>query len=387
MDRRFESDEAIAQAMVCVSVTSPVPSKEALDSCAGLWTTIIRTIEGRDLDAHIGLLILKSSRVSADPPLELLSRKLADGSSFDSGLLRSKDVAIMGARLALNIRVSNLDHFGRAVRRELARQPLPPLACIHDDERLLIGAAAGIGKACPVLSSELVRVLRSRPHPNSIRQQCVDLWAESLSIEDRFSTKLAERGFALLRASMTKGATITPEDCVLLCWLAKGLLESEWSPHLDESEVVLEFVDGQAHSLGGLIALLGTVTLVDAAFLLRFQSLPWRAAKKRIRRGDERETDDSIHSAGSVSSRLNYRSSIKRAILAQLIRDPDATDAQVCRALDADGAVDLPKSWQNNPRTRLFFGAYSDSLTRHKVETTISKVRQDWRKQGLPPRR
>jgi len=67
MDRRFDSDEAIAQAMVCVSLTSPVPSKEALDPCAGLWSAIIRTIEGRDLDAHIALLILKSSRVSADP--------------------------------------------------------------------------------------------------------------------------------------------------------------------------------------------------------------------------------------------------------------------------------------------------------------------------------
>ncbi|MGA2902592.1 MAG: hypothetical protein ABSD98_02070 [Candidatus Korobacteraceae bacterium] len=388
MDRGSDSDETFTQAVVRLSVANPAPWKELPDPFAGLWFAIVQAIDGRDLDAHIAMLILRRSGSCVDPTLELLSRKLAAGAALDSGLSRSKDVAIIGARLALNIHVSNLDHFDRAVRRELARQPLPPLACIHDDERLLIGVAAGIGKACPVLSSELVRVLQSRPHANSIRQQCVDLWAESLSCgEERFSTKLAERGIALLRASMSQGSSITPEDCVLLCWLANKLLESEWLPRREEPEAVLEFVNGQAYSLRGLIALLGTITPVDAAFLLSFHSLPsLRTTKKGLPPGSEREADRSIHSIGSVPPRLNYRSSIKRAILAQLIRDPDATDAQVCRALDADGAVDLPKSWQSNPRERLFFGAYSDSLTRHKVETTISRVRQDWRKQGLPPR-
>ena len=385
MDSGFDPDEAIAQAVVCLSDASPVPSKEAFEPYACLWSAIIRTIEARDLDAHIAVLILKSSRVRVDPTLELLSRKLGNGSSFDSGLSRSKDVAIMGARLALNLDVGDLDRFDRGIRRELARQPLPPLACIHDDERLLIGVAAGIGKRYPALSADLVQLLRSRPRPNSIRQQCVDLWAESISCgEDRFLNKLAERGVALFRASISQGANITPEDCVLLRWLANRLLESGWSRHPDELEALVEFVNGQVHSLEGLIALLGTVTPIDAAFLLRPLG---RAAKKSIQRGDERGTDERIHSVGAIPSRLNYRSSIKRAILAQLIRDPDATDAQICRALDADGAVDLPENWQSNTRTRLFFGAYSDSVTRHKVEITISKVRQDWRKRLLLPRR
>jgi hypothetical protein len=281
MDRGSDSDETFTSSLVRLSLATPASSYEMPDPFAGLWSAVIQTIDGRDLDAYVAVLILKSSGSRSDLTLELLSRKLADGASFDSPLSKSKDVAIMGALLALSMPAANTEHFCLAARRESARRPLPPAACIHDDERLLIGISAGIGKVCPAISPDLIRALRSHPQPRSVRQRCVDLWAESLCCgEARFSMKLAQRGAELLRGSL-KASTITPEDHVLLCWLAGRLLESEWSPGHEELETVLEFIEGQAYSLRGLIALLGTVTPVDAAFLLSLQSIPMLKTVKR----------------------------------------------------------------------------------------------------------
>ena len=82
-----------------------------------------------------------------------------------------------------------------------------------------------------------------------------------------------------------------------------------------------------------------------------------------------------------------YRSELKRGILIQLIKKPDATDLEVSRGLDADGAVELPASWKRHPGDRLFADAYSNPATRRKVEIAVSKVRADLRKRGLLDRR
>jgi hypothetical protein len=82
-----------------------------------------------------------------------------------------------------------------------------------------------------------------------------------------------------------------------------------------------------------------------------------------------------------------YRSEVKRGILVQVTKRPDATDLEVCQALDADGAVDLPPSWRLRPSDRLFSEAYSNPRTKRKVEIAISKVRGDLRKRGLLDRR
>jgi hypothetical protein len=96
---------------------------------------------------------------------------------------------------------------------------------------------------------------------------------------------------------------------------------------------------------------------------------------------EHEEQHEPHHKRGRAA--LNYRSEIKRAILVELTRQPRATDAEICRGLDADGAAELPKDWKNKPGDRGFFDAYSDPRTRHKVEVAISKVRRDLRKLGL----
>jgi hypothetical protein len=82
-----------------------------------------------------------------------------------------------------------------------------------------------------------------------------------------------------------------------------------------------------------------------------------------------------------------YRSELKRAILIQLTQNPNATDLEICRSLDADGAAELPAGWNVNRGDRSFARAYSNRAARHKIEIAISKVRADLRKAGLLPRR
>ena len=92
-----------------------------------------------------------------------------------------------------------------------------------------------------------------------------------------------------------------------------------------------------------------------------------------------------IPPSGALLAR--YRSEVKRAILIQISHDPRANSLEICRGLDADGSLELPKTWRGNPTDRSFADAYSDPSRRHKVEAAISRVRRDLRKQGLLAKR
>jgi hypothetical protein len=87
------------------------------------------------------------------------------------------------------------------------------------------------------------------------------------------------------------------------------------------------------------------------------------------------------------ASKKPYRSQVKLFIAFYLLRHRDATDREICRALDADGGLDLPKGLQSKPQDRLFEQAYLDPGRRNKVEVRISKVRNDLRQAGLLPAR
>ncbi|HEV3277204.1 MAG TPA: hypothetical protein VG860_10350 [Terriglobia bacterium] len=82
-----------------------------------------------------------------------------------------------------------------------------------------------------------------------------------------------------------------------------------------------------------------------------------------------------------------YRSELKRGILMQLIQHPDASDLEICRGLDADGAVELPADLKKGAGDRSFHEAYMDKSRRHRIEITISKVRADLRELGLLAKR
>jgi hypothetical protein len=80
---------------------------------------------------------------------------------------------------------------------------------------------------------------------------------------------------------------------------------------------------------------------------------------------------------------LNYRSRIKSAILTAITKNPRATDADVCRSLDADGGEELPIGWKERREDRSFFDAYTKPRTKRKIEIAISKIRRDLRGRGL----
>ncbi len=80
---------------------------------------------------------------------------------------------------------------------------------------------------------------------------------------------------------------------------------------------------------------------------------------------------------------LKYRSGIKRAILGALTKNPTATDAEVCRSLDAEGGENLPLGWKIRKEDRSFFAAYAIPSTKRKIEIAISKIRRDLRDRGL----
>lgn len=81
--------------------------------------------------------------------------------------------------------------------------------------------------------------------------------------------------------------------------------------------------------------------------------------------------------------RLIYRSILKRSISLQFIRNPKATDADICRGLDEDGTAALPRNWKSKPSDRSFFDAFSNPEKRHMIEVAISKIRRDHRYAGI----
>ncbi|HEY4930055.1 MAG TPA: hypothetical protein VII23_00660 [Terriglobales bacterium] len=86
---------------------------------------------------------------------------------------------------------------------------------------------------------------------------------------------------------------------------------------------------------------------------------------------------------------LNYRSHLRIAVWSQLVKNPRATDLDICRGLDFDGDVKLPMGWRRKSfkhsvsQDYLFKEAYGDPQQRKKIHSLISKVRRDMRNRGL----
>jgi hypothetical protein len=117
---------------------------------------------------------------------------------------------------------------------------------------------------------------------------------------------------------------------------------------------------------------------------------PRSAKENSTKGGKENAARDARNLQGTSARRRQptpllseYKSALKRAILIQLTQNPEATDVQVCRGLDAEGSVELPPSWRTNSTDRLFEKGYRNQAVRRKIEVAISKVRMDLRKNGL----
>lgn len=72
-----------------------------------------------------------------------------------------------------------------------------------------------------------------------------------------------------------------------------------------------------------------------------------------------------------------YRSDLKRAIFAALTKQPNASDLDICRSIDADGTAGA----KGDDRT--LTSAYMDAKRKPAIQAAISKVRRDMRGLGM----
>jgi hypothetical protein len=109
--------------------------------------------------------------------------------------------------------------------------------------------------------------------------------------------------------------------------------------------------------------------------------VPEYSSRHRPRRVQHSRTVPQKSRRVAIKSPLNYRSPLKRAIMAQLIRDPGSSDLKICHSIDAD-AIDLPTTWLV-AKNRLCLIAYRDPKVRPRIHSEISKVRADLLRHGV----
>jgi len=285
----------------------------AVSSLLGaLRRRVSEAIASADLDAHVAALILSTghSHQALAPYGGEISTLLATANAASSSLVRSHDVAVAGCRLALGGPGVTVDEFRGAARRELHRQSLPPAATVFDDDRLLLGVAAGIGKAAPELSAELVARLRAAHAALDSRTSCLDLWSEALArCGASFDADLSRRSVVAITNALATPATLRGADRIAVIWLTARILEAgEGLGDSDLETLVAVMTEGQ-RSLLGLHDDIENLRSLDA--VLCFDALARTPAASLARRSTIESIlaviDGFPRSVGILSNRYDHR--------------------------------------------------------------------------------
>lgn len=237
-------------------------------SLRDLWQPIEESLQRKDLEAHLVALILRSQRtVGASSDRTLAA--LRDG--FDrrniSDVTNGQHIATIGFRLALGYPVDVPASFPNLLKKELAREPLLPAACVRDDERLLLGVAAGIGSAAPLLAEPFGALIRERERDLGFRQAAIDIWAESVTLGSALLTNdTARRACSRLGRLVDDAAPSEPDDFVVAFWLAGVLLEAAWTPSDEQLAIVERVLQISRPRVLTIIARGEIRSAVDAAF-------------------------------------------------------------------------------------------------------------------------
>jgi hypothetical protein len=237
-------------------------------SLRDLWTPIEESLQRRDLEAHLAALVMRSQRTVATPtddPLALL-RDGFDRRSI-SDVANAHHVATIGFRLVLGYHVDVPPSFTEMLQKELAREPLPPAACVRDDERLLLGVASGIGRVDRSRADDVSLLVRQRERDVGFRQGVLDSWAESLAHGYvLFNEVTAARAYARL-ADVLRGAnTLRADDLSIAFWLAEALLDSNWAPSDEQLRTIHDAQHVLRAGVATAVARGDIVSAVDAAF-------------------------------------------------------------------------------------------------------------------------
>jgi hypothetical protein len=224
-------------------------SLERISGQAG--TLVDDALAAGEVEGHLVALVLHTGYATASTTGPSLSRwqdavaRLRQWGPRDNRLRTAQAVAVAGLRAALGMDVHA--DFAVAAKRELGRSEMPPAVCMRDDERLILGIAAGIGAGAPELRADVLAITSGRRHHASIRQACLDLWAESLVAgAPKFTADTARIGHAVLTTAGSGRPRLVDEDRIAAFWFAQRLLNAPWTPSDEELaavEPVLE--DGQ----------------------------------------------------------------------------------------------------------------------------------------------
>lgn len=251
-------------------------TRSAGASSADLWEVVKDAVGSSDLEGHLAVYVLQTglrdpSSTAVRPAWSQLLDTLsaASGKVPSSPLRNPNDVAGLGVRLALGFDGNRAGEYPELARRELARTPLPPAPCVHDNERILLGVAAGIGAAARTLSGDLGKLLAARERSVTLRQGCIDLFAATIaSGRTRFDAETARRAFTHLIAPDASRGSSTPEDYVAAFWLASRLLDAEWQPTDADLRAIDDYLADVRRSVEHLVSTGQVRSAIDAAFAL-----------------------------------------------------------------------------------------------------------------------
>lgn len=250
-------------------------TRAAGGSSADLWELVNEAVASSDLEGHLAVYILQSGlRDASGTAVRPAWSKLLDALNAASGkvpnapLRNPHDVASLGVRLALGFDGSRGGEYPDLARRELARSPLPPAPCIHDNEKVLLGVAAGIGVAARTLSGDLAKLLAKPGRSVTLRQRCIDLFATTIaSGRTRLDADSAQRAFHHLIAPGA-GRTSNPDDYVAAFWLVSRLLDAEWQPSDAELRSIDDYLADIRRSVEHAVSNGEVRSAIDAAFVL-----------------------------------------------------------------------------------------------------------------------
>ena len=202
------------------------------DADVGALTTELREVIRRgDLDAHVAALIIATGfRDWRSSPWNEPIRQMLD-QPYDP-TTRPQDVSIHGVRSFFRGEASG--EYQAMVVRELARKPLPPAVTMRDDDRVLLGIAAGIGASPPEQRTGLRDV--AGVTTGAVRSDVLRFWAAILA-DGRVTLSDVDARAAL---RLIQDARLqTHDDRVALLWLIGRVLDAHWTPD-DEALAELE---------------------------------------------------------------------------------------------------------------------------------------------------
>lgn len=194
-----------------------------------------------DLEAH--LLALMDCFWLRTPGISPLFHVLSNARVPDVDWQSSPHTALVGCRIALGLWTGSTVDFVHAAEREMHRRPLRPFPSIHDDERIMLGVAAGVGATAPSLKPAMLRMTRadlSRP----FRTQCLNIWAQWLLLGDSNESFGVTRSAVQLLDSMLRDHRVDDSSSTLAAlWLAWHIVRLNSAvARLDISNDLLLFV-------------------------------------------------------------------------------------------------------------------------------------------------